>query len=142
MHASSVTRPSLSGRPPYPTLRSVGSPSGIFTPASTASRARPLFFRISHAAPFALTPKFQVERTIGLFTFPSENGTSSSLDLNEFKAIATEPIAAVFIKSLRFAILLFFYSTPISSTNNQASEPAPGLPSCILPKLVAITFMN
>ena len=69
IQASNVTRPSLSGRPPYPTLRSLGSPSGIFTPASTASKARPFLLKISHAAALACSPKFQVESTIGLVLF-------------------------------------------------------------------------
>src|SRR5258708_33776801 len=68
IHASSVTRPSRSGKPPSPTEVSFGSPSGTWTPASTASSARPFLDKIFQASAFAPTPKFQVEITIGLVT--------------------------------------------------------------------------
>src|SRR5260221_13857323 len=68
MQASSVTRPSRSGSPPSPTEVIFGSPSGIWTPASTASSALPPLPNIFHASAFAPTPKFHVETTRGLFT--------------------------------------------------------------------------
>src|SRR6266850_4827362 len=68
MQASSVTRPSRSGRPPSPTEVSLGSPSGTCTLASTASSALPPVAKIFHASALAPTPKFHVEMTRGLFT--------------------------------------------------------------------------
>src|SRR5882762_2351049 len=68
MQASNVTRPSRSGRPPSPTEFIFGSPSGMWTPASTASSALPPPPTIFHASALAPTPKFQVDTTRGLFT--------------------------------------------------------------------------
>ena len=48
-----------------------GLPSGILTPASTASSACPLLLRISHAAELACSPNFHVDNTIGLFGSPA-----------------------------------------------------------------------
>src|SRR5687767_5639998 len=65
MHESSVTRPSRSGHAERPTQQ-LGSPSDVRPAASTASRARPPFLKISHEALFAVMPLSQVETTIGL----------------------------------------------------------------------------
>jgi hypothetical protein len=69
IQASSVTFPSLSGLPPRPTLRSLGSASGTFTPASTASNAFPLLAKIFQASSLASIPNFHVEITIGFTVF-------------------------------------------------------------------------
>ena len=60
MQASSVTCPSLSGRPPKPTLRSVGSNSVKFIPFSIASKIYPCFDSVGQATSLAFWPKFQV----------------------------------------------------------------------------------
>src|SRR5574343_1123862 len=62
--ASSVTNPSLSGLAPKPTQQFI-SFSVTITPCSTASSARPLFFKTFHAALLARIPASQVDKTIG-----------------------------------------------------------------------------
>jgi len=56
IHASSVTFPSLSGKPPKPTLLFEASDSVTLTPASTASNALPPLSSFSQAALFAAIP--------------------------------------------------------------------------------------
>ena len=56
IQASSVTCPSLSGRPPMPTLLLAKSASVMRTPFSTASSAFPPLASTSHAARFASNP--------------------------------------------------------------------------------------
>src|SRR3989338_5780917 len=67
MHASRVTCPSRSGRPPKPTLRLLMSDSVTRTPCSAASKALPPSESTFQAASFAATPCSQVEITIGPF---------------------------------------------------------------------------
>src|SRR6202012_5985121 len=65
IQASRVTCPSRSGYPARPTVWFFISASGILTPASTASKARPPVDNVFQASLLASTPKFQVEITIG-----------------------------------------------------------------------------
>lgn len=60
--ASSSTTPWMLGKPPRPTLWSLGSASATMTPPSAASSALPPRLRISRAARLAATPPGCVER--------------------------------------------------------------------------------
>jgi len=114
MQASSVTIPSLSGKPPKPTVVIDGSDSVTRTPFSTASKAVPPLDKIFHAAWLASTPCSQVETTIG----PDE----LKFDCGEFKLPAelaqrlstkadAELIAAIRIKSLLDFTKFIFYES-------------------------------
>src|SRR5687768_14596678 len=98
IQASRVTCPSRSGSPPYHTLRLDGSPSGIFTPASTASTDRPFSDKTFHAAPLASLPKSQVETTTG-WSFTDSTGKSSS------ESNKPEPARLFFKNFLRVGIV-------------------------------------
>src|SRR5450432_733742 len=65
IHASSVTKPSLSGLAPRPTQQ-LCSASVTITPASTASNALPPLPKIFQAPLLAFSPASQVEITIGM----------------------------------------------------------------------------
>ena len=109
IQASSVTFPSLSGKPPNPTDIDSGSASGILTPVSTASIAFPPLCSTSIAAILAGIPCFQVEITIG-YPF-SELGFffSALAGINLGKIAAPiAPKIPPFIKLLLFDISLIF----------------------------------
>ena len=101
MQASSVTCPSSSGRPPYPTDCDSGSASGTRTPASTASSAEPFCLKTAIAASFAGKPWFQVEITIGFPILLFIGFLSLLINADG----ATNPAAPVFIKLRRFIII-------------------------------------
>ena len=100
IHASSVTFPSRSGQPPYPTLWQFGSASETLTPSSTALIALPLFFIISYAFSLASNPCFHVEITIGKLLIVFLFLVLQEYKLDPIMAPAT-PIEVFLIKPLR-----------------------------------------
>lgn len=101
MEASRVTLPVLSGLAPSPTQQLLGSFSETCTPASTASRALPLFWRMFQAASLAVRDwLYQVLKTMGpLFDL----GGSRVFAFNRLGKTASKvPMPKAFIHSRLF----------------------------------------
>ena len=109
IHASKVTFPSLSGRPPNPTDIISGSASDTLTPDSTASIALPPLTKIFIAALLAAIPCSHVDITIGNPNLEFEFCFSFFAEIIFGKiAVPIAPKTLPFINVLLFDIKLYF----------------------------------
>src|SRR5690606_426263 len=101
MQASSVTNPSRSGLALSPTQQFCEA-SVIFTPASTASQARPEEDKTSQAPLFAAGPASQVEMTMGL---PFTHRFAAEAFREDPKVAPAAPAAVSVMNFLRVSIV-------------------------------------